>query len=90
MQSALGCAVGVQRTIARPDEDETVTNDRSPDDGITIAHDVCLKVDNTAYGGKGYAHILESIVRRMRNRGFTQDHLDNILIHNPARALTFA
>jgi phosphotriesterase-related protein len=57
---------------------------------ITIAHDVCLKVDNTAYGGKGYAHILESIVPRMRNRGFTQDQLDNILIHNPARALTFA
>ncbi len=57
---------------------------------ITIAHDVCLKVDNTAYGGKGYAHILESIVGRMRNRGFTQTQLDNILIHNPARALTFA
>jgi phosphotriesterase-related protein len=57
---------------------------------ITIAHDVCLKVDTTAYGGKGYAHILESIVPRMRNRGFTQEQLDNILIHNPARALTFA
>jgi phosphotriesterase-related protein len=56
---------------------------------ITIAHDVCLKADTTAYGGKGYAHILESIVPRMRNRGFTQDQLDNILIHNPARALTF-
>jgi phosphotriesterase-related protein len=57
---------------------------------ITIAHDVCLKADTTAYGGKGYAHILESIVPRMRNRGFTQEQLDNILIHNPARALTFA
>lgn len=57
---------------------------------ITIAHDVCLKTDTTAYGGKGSAHILESIVPRMRNRGFTQAQLDNILIHNPARALTFA
>ncbi len=57
---------------------------------ITIAHDVCLKTDTVAYGGKGYAHILESIAPRMRARGFTEDHIDNILIHNPARALTFA
>ncbi len=57
---------------------------------ITIAHDVCLKTDNVAYGGKGYAHILESIVPRMRMRGFAQGQIDDILVHNPARALTFA
>ena len=57
---------------------------------ITIAHDVCLKTDTVAYGGKGYAHILESIVPRMRARGFAQGQIDDILINNPARALTFA
>ncbi len=57
---------------------------------ITIAHDVCWKTDTIPYGGKGYAHILESIVPRMRRRGFTDQHLDDILVNNPARALTFA
>ena len=56
---------------------------------ITLAHDVCLRTDNVAYGGKGYAHILESIAPRMRARGFTRQHIDNMLVHNPARALTF-
>jgi phosphotriesterase-related protein len=59
-------------------------------DKIVIAHDVCTKADLTGYGGKGYAHILESIVPRMRARGHSQALIDDILIHNPARALTFA
>ena len=41
------------------------------------------------YGGPGYAHILESIVPRMRRRGFSEDLVEKILIRNPARALTF-
>ncbi|MBM3949453.1 MAG: hypothetical protein FJ312_09525 [SAR202 cluster bacterium] len=59
-------------------------------DRIVIAHDVCTKADTTRHGGKGYAHILENIVPRMRKRGFTQKQLDAILIHNPAKALAFA
>ncbi|MDA1189076.1 MAG: hypothetical protein O2854_05295 [Chloroflexi bacterium] len=58
-------------------------------DKIVIAHDVCTKADTTAYGGKGYAHILENIVPRMRKRGFTEEQIDAILVKNPARALTF-
>lgn len=58
-------------------------------DRLVIAHDVCLKGDNTAYGGKGYAHILENIVPRMLKRGFTKDQVDAILITNPAQALSF-
>lgn len=59
-------------------------------DRLLVAHDVCTKADLTRYGGKGYAHILESIVPRMRNRGHSKEQIDAILIHNPARALTFA
>ena len=59
-------------------------------DQILIGQDVCQGRQLTRFGGKGYAHILESIVPRMRQRGFTQSQLDDILIHNPARALTFA
>ena len=56
---------------------------------ITMAHDVCLKSETTRYGSKGYAHILESIIPRMRARGMPQQQIDAMLIDNPARALKF-
>ena len=56
---------------------------------IVIAQDVCFKHWATKYGGKGYAHILENIVPRMRKRGFSNENIDNILIENPKRILTF-
>lgn len=59
------------------------------EDRIVIAQDVCFKSHLTRYGGKGYAHIIESIVPRMRRRGFSQQSIDNILIENPKRILTF-
>jgi phosphotriesterase-related protein len=59
-------------------------------DQVTLAQDVCLKVMASAGGGKGYAHILEGIVPRMRARGFTAAQIDAFLIHNPARAMAFA
>ena len=59
------------------------------EDRLVIAQDVCMKGQLTKYGGKGYAHILESIVPRMRKRGFSQQNIDNILIENPKRILTF-
>ncbi|MBM3948126.1 MAG: aryldialkylphosphatase [SAR202 cluster bacterium] len=59
-------------------------------DRLLVANDVCMKAHLVRYGGKGYAHVLENIVPRMRKRGWTQQQLDTILIHNPARALTFA
>lgn len=58
-------------------------------DQVLIAQDVCQKWMYTRYGGKGFAHILENIVPRMRKRGFTESQLKAILVDNPARALTF-
>lgn len=59
-------------------------------DQVTLAQDVRLKVMAAAGGGKGYAHVLENIVPRMRARGFTAAQIDAFLIHNPARAMVFA
>ena len=59
------------------------------EDRLVIAQDICFKTGLTRYGGKGYAHIVESIVPRMRRRGFSQQNIDNILIENPKRILTF-
>jgi phosphotriesterase-related protein len=60
------------------------------EDQIVIAHDICRKWHMRRNGGKGYAHIIDSIVPRMLGMGITQEQVDKILIHNPARALTFS
>ena len=59
-------------------------------DRLLVAHDVCTRADLSRCGGKGYAHFLESIAGRLRQRGHSRQQIDAILIHNPARALTFA
>ena len=58
-------------------------------DRILIAQDVCQKWMTTRYGGKGYAHILNNILPRMRKRGWTEDQIHTILVENPKRALAF-
>ena len=58
-------------------------------DQVVISHDVCYNHHHARYGGKGFAHILENIVPRMRRRGFTDDQIDAMLVRNPRRALTF-
>lgn len=59
------------------------------EDRILIAHDVCFKAMLTRYGGKGYGHIIDNIVPRMRRRGFSDQNISNILIANPKRVLAF-
>ena len=56
---------------------------------IVIAHDVCTKGSLIERGGKGYSHILENIVPRMKNTGFSDAEIDNITINNPARILAW-
>ena len=57
---------------------------------IVIAHDICTKHRLVKYGGHGYGHILENIVPRMRQRGFTENQIQAIIVDNPARILSFA
>ncbi|MBM3948066.1 MAG: aryldialkylphosphatase [SAR202 cluster bacterium] len=56
---------------------------------LLVGQDVCQLWQYRRYGGKGYAHILENIVPRMRKRGFTEQQVHAILVDNPARALAF-
>ena len=60
------------------------------EDQVVIAPDICRKWHMRRNGGKGYAHIIDNIVPRMRGMGFTGAQIDKILIHNPARALAFS
>ncbi|MDA1189218.1 MAG: hypothetical protein O2854_06020 [Chloroflexi bacterium] len=56
---------------------------------LVVAQDVCFKMQYAKYGGKSYDHILGNLVPRMRKRGWTDKHLNDILIENPKRVLTF-
>ena len=58
-------------------------------DRIVIAHDICTKDRTIKHGGHGLGHILENLVPRIRKRGWPDEHIDAILIDNPARALTY-
>ena len=86
-------SVGTQGLIMPSDSQRMDTLSFLIDEGygdrLLIAQDVCRKPHYTRYGGKGYAHVLENIVFRMRRRGFGQDRIDAMLVENPRRALTF-
>ena len=56
---------------------------------LLVSHDVCFGTHHARNGGKGFAHILENIVPRMKRRGFSQEQIDALLVDNPKRALTF-
>lgn len=85
----------VDRVINMPNDGGRLSKitfliDEGFEDQIVIAHDICRKWHMRRNGGKGYAHIIDNIVPRMRGMGITQDQIDKILVHNPARALTFS
>ena len=56
----------------------------------SISQDICTKHRLVRYGGHGYRHVAERVALRLRERGFTADEVDAILVENPARALSFA
>ncbi len=55
---------------------------------ITVSQDVAAKHKLTKYGGPGYFYILKQVVPWMRIRGFSDEDIDRLLIHNPANVLT--
>ena len=56
---------------------------------VFMAHDMFGKHRQTRFGGHGWGHILENIVPRMPNKGLSDTDIENILVCNPARLLTF-
>jgi phosphotriesterase-related protein len=57
---------------------------------ILIGQDVCFKDCLTSYGGFGYAHLLNNVVRLMRAKGLSQEQINTIVVENPKRVLQFA
>jgi phosphotriesterase-related protein len=56
---------------------------------IAISHDICYCTRLTKLGGHGYSHIFKNVFPLMRERGYTQAEIDQIILHTPARVLTF-
>ncbi|PZC44181.1 MAG: phosphotriesterase-related protein [Chloroflexi bacterium] len=59
------------------------------DEKILVAQDICTKHRLVKYGGHGYHHILQNIIPRMKQKGFSKEEIDNIVTNNPAKILTF-
>lgn len=57
---------------------------------LLVAHDICKKNQLTRYAGHGYDYILRDIVPRLRRRGFSDGDVEQLLVANPARALSLS
>lgn len=56
---------------------------------IVLAGDTARRSYLLRNGGAGFVHILHTFVPLLRERGVSQTVIDDLLIHNPARALAF-
>lgn len=57
-------------------------------DRVAVAHDICTRSRLQSLGGHGYGHLLRNVVPLMRERGFTQSEIDQLLVGTPRRLLT--
>jgi phosphotriesterase-related protein len=60
------------------------------EDRILLSHDVCFKTFLTAYGGTGYAYLLDKFMPYLHTQGLTEDQVKKIVVENPKRVLTLA
>jgi phosphotriesterase-related protein len=56
-------------------------------DRLLISSDVCKRPALTAYGGGGYAYVLDAFLPLLRERGFGDAEIDRLLVANPAAML---
>lgn len=56
-------------------------------DRLLMSQDTCFKTDLVAFGGWGYAHILNNIVPIMLRWGISKESVRTIMVENPKRLL---
>ncbi|MFB6108385.1 MAG: phosphotriesterase [Haloplanus sp.] len=57
---------------------------------LLFSHDVCNKVQYTAYGGYGYTHVPRNVRSMIQGRGVDASTVEQICTQNPQSWLTFA
>jgi phosphotriesterase-related protein len=58
-------------------------------ENLILSHDIYFKFWWRTYGGNGWTYILDTILPVLRDRGVSRDAIDDIVIENPKRLLTF-
>jgi hypothetical protein len=56
-------------------------------DRIVIGTDLWTRISTRRYGGYGMIRLLNFVVPTLRKYGVSQEHIDQITVHNPARLL---
>jgi len=59
------------------------------EDQIVVGTDIYQKAMTRTYGGHGYARILDFVAPQLLKADISQEVVDKILIHNPARILSY-
>lgn len=59
-------------------------------DRLLMSHDVCTKIQQHTYGGKGFDFVPLQVVPYLREHGLSDADIRKITISNPRRMLTFA
>lgn len=57
---------------------------------LLLSHDVCTKLQQKRYGGKGYDYVLTEVSPYLRRQGVSEAQLRQMLVENPARLLAIA
>ncbi len=55
---------------------------------VCISHDICTRSRLLAHGGHGYRHIHANVRPLMRDRGWSEAEIDQMLVDTPRRLLT--
>jgi phosphotriesterase-related protein len=56
---------------------------------ILLGGDICFKCSLAAYGGFGYAHIINNLIPLMRHKGMTEEQIRTLTVENPTQFLQF-
>jgi phosphotriesterase-related protein len=59
-------------------------------DQVLLSHDICMKMQQIAHGGFGFAHLPGHVAPFMRGTGFSDQQLSMMLTENPAKWLTWS
>lgn len=79
------------RLDARPMADAIVALVRTGHaDRVLMSHDVCTKIQQHAYGGKGLDFVQLQVVPYLREHGVSDADIRRITVDNPRRLLAFA
>lgn len=56
---------------------------------IILGNDTCTTTQLVAYGGQGYANMIQNFIPRLRTVGLAEGDIENLTVTNPAQAFAY-